>query len=331
MVMDDVNRGGRAEFSGWAFERFVSEVLAGQPGVTGTDLGREAADDLGVDLATRQAGRPVLVQAKTRTPQTEARLRETQAQLKEAAERYSASHPGTTWPRLIAAFPGVLSPRKQTPAATSGIEIWDGRHLRREARRLGIPAPEILATEEGDEPSSQRDQSDDLLRRLARITPGRDTAIPFEKYCEDMLNYLFHPPLERAIYQSSTESRVTRRDFILPNYAQDGFWNFMRVRYHADFVVADAKNYTEPIDKYEALKVTNYLTSHGTGLVALLLTRRGLRRSAKWTCREQWLLHDKLVLGLDDEDYRQMLLSKLTGDDPSDLIRQRIEDFRLAI
>lgn len=43
----------------------------------------------------------------------------------------------------------------------------------------------------------------------------------------------------------------------------------------------------------------------GTGLVGLLLTRQGLRNSAKWTCREQWLVHDKLVIGLNDEDYRK--------------------------
>lgn len=87
----------------------------------------------------------------------------------------------------------------------------------------------------------------------------------------------------------------------------------MRVHYHADFVVADAKNYTEPIDKKGALKVAHYLTRHGTGLVGLLLTRQGLRRSAGWTCREQWLLHDKLVIRFDDGDYRQMLPTKLAA------------------
>jgi hypothetical protein len=240
--LDDVGRGGRAELHGRAFEQFVTEILAGQPEVRDAGEGRDMADDLGVDLAARQDGRPVLLEVKAQTPQTEPRLREVVAQLKDAAERYSDAHPGMARPRLIAAFPGILSPRKQAPVASAQVEVWDGRFLRREARRLGIPAPAILATEEGEEPPSEREPADDLLRRLGHIVPGRESSIPFEKFCEDLLNYIFHPPLERVLYQSSTESRVNRRDFILPNYAQDGFWNFMRVHYHADYVVADAKN-----------------------------------------------------------------------------------------
>jgi hypothetical protein len=43
------------------------------------------------------------------------------------------------------------------------------------------------------------------------------------------------------------------------------------------------------------------------------------------------VLHDKMIIGLDDEDMQQMLLTKLAGNDPADLIQQRIEDFRLRI
>jgi hypothetical protein len=37
------------------------------------------------------------------------------------------------------------------------------------------------------------------------------------------------------------------------------------------------------------------------------------------------------LLGLDDEDMLQMLLTKLAGNNPADLIQQRIEDLRLRI
>jgi hypothetical protein len=52
---------------------------------------------------------------------------------------------------------------------------------------------------------------------------------------------------------------------------------------------------------------------------------------AGWICREQWVQHNKLIIGLDDEDVRQMLTTKMAAGDPAELIRQKIEDFRLGI
>src|SRR5690606_28990000 len=154
----------------------------------------------------------------------------------------------------------------------------------------------------------------------------------FEQFSEDLLNLLFVPPLNTVIPQSSNENGVNRRDFVLPNYAAaETFWGFLRTHYRGDFIVADAKNYTKPIGKQEVLQLANYLCHHGTGLVGMLLTRNGLARDGRWTSREQWLLHNKLIIGLSEDDHRQMLLTRQFGGDPAELIRQRIEDFRLRI
>jgi hypothetical protein len=140
------------------------------------------------------------------------------------------------------------------------------------------------------------------------------------------------PDVISSIKQSRNESAVNRRDFILPNYASaDSFWGFLRTHYRGDFIVVEAKNYAKEVGKTEVLQLANYLTHHGTGLVGILLTRAGLAADARWTCREQWLLHQKLIIGLRDADYHQMLASLRAGNDPSELIRQRIEDFRLRI
>lgn len=202
------------------------------------------------------------------------------------------------------------------------------------AREHGVRIPDFVTSRE-EEPGTvgrdERDPAQELLNQLAAITPGKGGWTQFEKFCETLLVQLFCPPLSHVITQSSNENGVNRRDFIMPNYAPDGFWQFMRVHYRADFVVAEGKNYTKPVSKNEVLQLANYLTHHGTGLVGVLLTRTGLDSAARWTCREQWLLHNKLIIGLDDGDYRQMLSTAQAGGDPSELIRQRIEDFRLRI
>jgi len=92
-----------------------------------------------------------------------------------------------------------------------------------------------------------------------------------------------------------------------------------------------AKNTTAPASKLAVLQLANYLSRHGTGLFGMLLTRHGPNESARWTRREHWVLHDKMIIGPDDEDMQQMLLTKLAGNNPADLIQQRIEDFRLRI
>jgi len=53
--------------------------------------------------------------------------------------------------------------------------------------------------------------------------------------------------------------------------------------------------------------------------------------SAEWTCREQRILHDKMITVLNDVDVQQMLTAKGADEEPSTVVRQAIEQFRLRI
>jgi hypothetical protein len=172
---------------------------------------------------------------------------------------------------------------------------------------------------------------DDLASRLAGIKPGIVGWPAYEKYCEDLLSFLFVPPLNPPIPHSRDERHVNRRDYVLPNYAADGSWQFMRTHYEAHFVVVEVKNLSRGPGKNEILQVANYLNRHGTGLFALILARADLDQTAQWICREQWVQHGKLIMGLSDEDVVQMIRTRMSGGDPAELVRQKIEDFRLRI
>lgn len=69
----------------------------------------------------------------------------------------------------------------------------------------------------------------------------------------------------------------------------------------------------------------------GLGLFGMTITRKGMDRAGAYTCREQWMLHNKMIITLNDSDVLQMLESKKMGADPEDLVRQKIEDFRLGM
>ena len=105
----------------------------------------------------------------------------------------------------------------------------------------------------------------------------------------------------------------------------------MRTHYEAHLVVAEVENLRGGPGKDEILQVANYLNPRGTGLFALILARADLNHAARWTCREQWVHYSKLIVGLSDEDVVQMVRTKMSGGDPAELVRQKIEDFRLGI
>jgi hypothetical protein len=321
----------------WEFEQFVREILERTPGIRiigGIDslVAGRTGKDLGFDIEAERDGRPLLVEIKSQTPQTSARLKDLSSQLSAAADRYMKSIGRGRHPDLLAAVPGVLAGTKRAAAALPrDVEIWDGRDLQRRARTLGVRVPEFVAAFEGEESAEDREPAQQLSRRLTQISPGRDEAAAYEKWCEDALNFLFCPPLNAPIVQTRDELGVNRRDLILPNYATRGFWHFMHNHYGAAYVVAEAKNYTKPVRKPAVLQLANYLSRHGAGLFGMLVTRSGLDEGARWTRREHWVLHDKMIVGLDDDDMQQMLLTKLAGSNPADLIQQRIEDFRLRI
>lgn len=320
--------------SAYEFEQFIGELLERDPDIEIRTSSSTAGMDYGFDYTAERNGRPLLIEVKSSTPQTSYRLEQIKKNLKGAADQYMQAHP-VSRPVMVVAFPGVLSKSKMTIALSSRLEVWDGPYLRSKAGALGVSVPTNVAllTPEVDTPMMvEAGETHSLLRRLDHITPGQADWSAYEKYCEDLLNFLFVPPLKPAIPQSRDDYHANRRDYILPNYVVDGgFWQFMRSHYEAHYVVAEVKNLSGCLGKDVILQMANYLNPRGTGLFALLLARMDLDDTARWTRREQWVQHNKLIIGINDEDVRQMIKTKLAGNDPAELVRQKIEDFRLGI
>ena len=94
--------------------------------------------------------------------------------------------------------------------------------------------------------------------------------------------------------------------------------------------MVDAKNYTGNVKKKEILQIANYLSLHGAGQFGIVISRTGGDKSAELTRREQWIIHRKMIVLLNDDDMRQMISLRAANVDPAELIRQKIEDFRLG-
>lgn len=313
---------------GYAFTEFVRQVA---PWLVAGGHVRKTMEtlhlgDFAVDLVVESPAGATYVEVLTNTPSTKHRLEASVQRL----DDYVTLIGGHPLAAAAVAFPGVLSDERFALLEANNIGVWDGPTLVAAAQAASIPVPPDLGIR-GSRLSLQKPADYQLHRRLSRIKPGRDDWSRYQTFARDLLEYLFTPQLSNAYFENATENKVNRRDIILPNYADTGFWESLRRQYRADFVVVDAKNSGALIRKADVLQLANYLSPYGAGLFGMVLARKGADKGAAATIREQWIIHQKLILVLTDDDVRQMIAAKAADDDPSDLIRQRIEDFRLGL
>ena len=224
-------------------------------------------------------------------------------------------------------LPDVLDAAQDSGLVREGIPFMDKRRILHAAWDHGHAerALAVLGTMPGGE------QALALSRMLATIEPGRAEWQRFQSFCVDVLRYLFVPPLNPPKVERANASGGNRPDVILPNYSREGFWEYVRNCYKADLIVADAKNYTEPVGKDEVLQVANYLSSHGTGHFGLIIARRGGNSGADEARRRHWGHDQKMITILDDADITAMLTAKAAGREPTDVLLPKLENIRLDV
>lgn len=269
----------------------------------------------------------LLIEVKKVSPQTRTRLFGVVEQLRSYRDGFQAAT-GIT-PQLALFTPGVLSGDNIGWLQSNDIAVYDKAWLLDKALSAGLldEALAVLEPEEGPFVVTEPP----FVGRLKAIDPGKSDWRPYQRLCLEIFDHLFSPPLSKGLWENENAAGVNRRDIIMPNYSTEGFWYYLRQSYRADHLVIDAKNYTEPISKDQILQLANYLSQHGTGLFGIILTRTGDDSSAQYVRREQWMMHNKLILVLNDEDLIQMLSAQAGGERPEALVQQKIEDFRLAI
>lgn len=279
------------------------------------------------DITCRRSGKQYVIECKSVAPSVPSRIRRYLAQLQRLAEAYPDA-------QVVLAVPEALQDEYKALFKEAGFEIWDiGEIVFRFGSYINQVTDasfrEILlragAAGQGNTVGKQ------LNRTLRAIPCGKAYWSAYQKLLVNIFEHLFVPPLAKALYEVADEPKLNRRDIILPNYASDGFWSYLRGKFIADFVVVDAKNYCAGIKKGEILQVANYLKASGAGMFGMICSRTPASRSALLVRREQWTIYGKMIVLLDDSDLTQMLTLKDAGDEPEQVLRQKIEEFRLAL
>lgn len=239
----------------------------------------------------------------------------------------------TKFDKYVLAFPGLLSTAQVSALNSHGIEPWDANTLATKFKSevSAISHPVFQAIFSAFRPVASKNPEEEFIANLKACKKGKESWSEYQKLIGQILEHLFCPPLETPIPELADHKGINRRDWIIPNYADHGFWNFLREKYHADYIIVDAKNYKSEISKNQVLQLANYLKIHGAGMFAIIVTRIGADNGALLTIREQWVANKKLILVVNDEDMEAMLLAKLAGGNPEKIIGQAIERFRLSM
>lgn len=281
--------------------------------------------DLIVERKKGTSWENLLIEVKSNPTFTEIRLREVIAQIK-LFSQYVKAH------KLAFVFPGILPDKDNALLQREGIEVWDINYIAStfEKEISETPHPIFQALFAATPYIAAHDK---LILELKAIKTGKEDGVwsKYQNHIKKILEYLFGSVLSSPISESSDHFKINRRDFILRNYAETGFWAHLKNRYLADYIVLDAKNYSKKVTKKEVLQIANYLKVHGAGLFGIIISRNGGDNGSYYTCREIWAMDKKLVLVLNDDDIFKMIIAKASSNDPEEIIRQKIEQFRLSM
>ena len=278
------------------------------------------------DLVSNYKGVLCLIECKSSSAFSNTRLEQI---AKEMLSYKKHLPPGT---KLILSFPGELNSTQRMQIAGYMIEVWDIHTLAEifsrqisfiesaELKSLLLSANQNIKTIE-----------DDFIAQLNLCPKGHANWSKYQKLCTEIFEHLFCPILGKPITELPDYAKANRRDIIMANYAETGFWFHLRQRYLADFIIIDAKNHSTKIEKTFILQMANYLKDYGPGLFGIITCRDSIKESAIHTQREVWIAQQKLIIFINDNDLENMLLTKRNSNNPEEIIKQKIEDFRLRL
>lgn len=319
-------------FNAYEFEKYIYDVMLKSNDFRNVELEKQIGKEtryVADIVAERKKGKTwdkIVIEIKYITSMTIDRI-------KSVIESYKKMEGAIGNFKFILLFPGKLTEVASLLLNQNNIEVWDLEYIstrfKNEIEQIDHPIFRSLFTLNTYNSNIPVEQV--FINKLKSCKPGKENWSMYQKLIGEILSFLFCPPLLLPLSEKSDALKINRRDFIFPNYCEIGFWAFLRSRYHADYIVVDAKNYNKQVTKKEVLQIANYLKFHGTGLFGMIISRNGISQGALYTIREVWAIDKKLIIVLQDNEIEQMLLEKLTKREPENVIRQKIEDFRLSL
>ena len=171
-----------------------------------------------------------------------------------------------------------------------------------------------------------------LIEALDDVPLGARYSVAYEAACESILEFLFSPDLGSPKAQVFNSTRSYRRDLIMKNGAETGFWARMRERYQADYLIAEFKNVKSSVGNTSIWQLAGYMKEKGVGFFGMLIARNGVSRgTANPAILDQWIHANKMIVPISNEDLKRMIDMRDSGSDPTDYVDDLIDRIRCSV
>jgi hypothetical protein len=170
-----------------------------------------------------------------------------------------------------------------------------------------------------------------LCEEIRNLGYGTKNWRKFEELCENALKYLFSESLRGWASQQRTIDNRNIYDLVCRVNSSDSFWEFIGEQLNSKYVLFEFKNYRGPIKKLQILTTECYLLENALRRAAIVITRRGADDSAYAARDGAMREHGKLILIIDEREFCQMLHMKDEGEDPSELLFRKTDEFLLSL
>jgi hypothetical protein len=179
------------------------------------------------------------------------------------------------------------------------------------------------------------DKGEKLCLELNTLNPGRPDAAIFEDKCTEILKYLFDNNSDLTLWelQPTTDDGLHRFDLLcrIISSHQNTFWTELAHDFHTRYVLFEFKNYTEEIKQGQIYTTEKYLFLTALRSVSFIIARNGADDNAVKAAKGALKETGKLIVILTVKDICEMLKLKDKGDEPSIILRAKIDEMLIKL
>ncbi len=170
-----------------------------------------------------------------------------------------------------------------------------------------------------------------FIDALRGIPLGKDGCYKFEDTVSDILKYLFDGDLTGWHQQKRTTDDLHRYDLICRVIDNSTVWKFISLNLDSRYVLFEFKNYKDEIGQSQVYSTEKYLYEKAKRKVCFLISRKGPSENAVIACQGAMREHGKLILNVDENMLIDLINSKISGDDPNELLFEKVDKFLMEL
>ncbi|MGF6229247.1 hypothetical protein QFZ27_003202 [Inquilinus ginsengisoli] len=206
-------------------------------------------------------------------------------------------------------------------------------------RRAGIgtlgretPSDAVLEIEERASASGNRDGDGDRIAQEIEDCPGgQKSATRFETACAKALKFLFEDQVGRWTPQRASSGGLHRYDLVARLEPKHAFWVGLAHDFRSRYVIFEFKNYAAKIHQEQIYTTEKYLFVPALRTVSIIISRKGADKNALHAARGALRENGKLILIISSQELCQVLRGKDRGDDPTNLLIEKLDDMLTQI